>query len=299
MNCFFCNSTENKTSYLPSTFFNNKRFDYKKCKNCSLIYINPIPNNKDLIKMYPPSYQGGVNIKILDDLSKKLGGLRFSYDTQFKLLESINFEGDMIDFGCGAANFIMNSNHYGYKCDGVEFSPKHVSILKKEIPESTFYTVDEFLNSTSKQYDVIRLSNVFEHFTNPVKMIQDLHKKLKPNGYFLIEGPIETNFNIALQFRKLYFRFRMTIQPNRLVNHTPTHIIFTNRKNQQEIFKKNHLKQIHFKIAESAWPFPATFSAATGIVQKLNVIIARLSIRMSKLSKNWGNTFLYLGQKVD
>ncbi len=299
MRCLFCNSENNKQSFLPSTFYNDKRFDYIKCNDCLLLFIHPRPNDEDLIRMYPPSYQGGVNRKILDNLSKKLDGLRFSYKSHFDLLESIGFDGTIIDFGCGSANFIVNAIKYGYLCDGAEYNPKHVEILKRELPERNFFTVDEFLNSSTVQYDVIRLSNVFEHFTDPKQMLADLKKKLKPNGYLLLEGPIETNFNLALQFRKLYFKTRMVLQPNRRVEHTPTHIIFTNRKNQLEIFKQFGFKTIEFKVQESAWPFPTKFSNANGIVQKLNVIIARISIAFSKVMPKWGNTFLYLGQKVD
>tara|TARA_R110002049_G_scaffold294250_3_gene480788 strand:- start:2040 stop:2786 length:747 start_codon:yes stop_codon:yes gene_type:complete len=246
--------------------------------------------------MYPPSYQDGIDATILSNPYKKLIGLRFSYGEHFDLLKSIKFSGRMVDFGCGNANFLINCNHHGFICDGVEYNSNHVAVLKKEITSANFFEVSEFLNSDYK-YDLIRLSNVFEHFTDPINMLIQLKAKLKPNGYFLIEGPIETNFNIALQFRKIYFNIRKAIQPNRQVHHNPTHIIFTNRKNQQDILKKAGIKHVYFKIAESAWPFPADFSSANGFVQKLNVIIARISIQISKLTSTWGNTFIYLGQK--
>ena len=92
MQCLFCGSNHIIESYLPSTYYNQKQFDYKQCKNCQLIFIHPIPNEEDLIKMYPPSYQAGVDHTILENTDEKLIGLRFSYKHQFDLLNSLNFK---------------------------------------------------------------------------------------------------------------------------------------------------------------------------------------------------------------
>jgi len=295
MTCIFCTSSRSKGSYLPDTKFNNKIFTYRRCLDCDLIYINPIPNEGDLIKMYPPSYQNGVESNILDSPYKKLIGLRFSYGYQFKLLNSLSFKGKMLDYGCGTANFVINSNNAGYICDGAEFNPDHVKILKKEIPQSQFYTIDDLLAS-NVNYDLIRLSNVLEHFTDPVGAMEKLKAKLNPKGYFLIEGPIETNFNFALLFRKMYFRFRKKINVNYIAHHTPTHIIFTNLENQLQFFENLKLNKVHLKTSEAEWPFPPNFKSANGVVSKLNFIIARISIVLKKLNKKWGNTFIYVGQ---
>ena len=167
--------------------------------------------------------------------------------------------------------------------------------MRKEIPDRQFHTVDEFFKS-DKQYDVIRLSNVFEHFTNPKEMMLQLKSKLKPGGYFMIEGPVETNFNWALQFRKVYFKVRKMMSSAYIANHTPTHIVFTNKKNQQAFFNELGLQEVHFKLSEAEWPFPPSFAKAQGVVGKLNVIIAKTSITLQRLNPNWGNTFIYIGK---
>lgn len=295
MQCLFCFSESIDDSYMPSTLYNGKRFDYKQCKSCNLIFIHPRPNEEDLDLMYPTSYQNGVDHTILDDPDKKLIGLRFSYGYQFNILRSLNFNGTMLDYGCGNGNFIVNSNRNHFQCDGAEYNSDHVEILKKEITESNFYSIPELIEG-DKTYDLIRLSNVFEHFTKPKDEILQIKNKLNPGGYLLIEGPIEYNFSIALQFRKMYFRLRKMLNKKYMASHTPTHIIFTNSKNQLDLFKNLGLKQIHWKTSEAEWPFPPSLKAAKGMVSKLNFIIARISILIQKYNKNWGNTFIYVGQ---
>jgi len=295
MKCLFCDSKNSSDSYLPSTFFNKKQFNYRKCTDCGLIYINPIPSEEDLQLMYPPSYQDGTLATILKNPYKKLLGLRFSYGYQFDLLKKANFKGSMLDFGCGNSNFIVNSNKNGFPCDGVEYNSDHIAILKKGIAESNFYQVDEFLAS-EKKYDLIRFSNVLEHFTDPKSMMGKLKNKLNPGGYFLVEGPVETNFNFALQFRIIYFRLRKLIQSEYVVSHSPTHIIFTNKKNQLNFFDELNLQKKELKFSEAEWPFPPSFKAAVGVTSKINVVIAKVSIALKGLNKNWGNTFIYLGR---
>ncbi len=296
MPCLFCQSEDIRNSFLPSTVFNAKRFDYKRCQNCNLHFISPLPNEEDLLKMYPPSYQAGVDFTILDNPYKKLIGLRYSYGKQFDLLRKHQIKGKILDFGCGNANFLINCNHHGLNCDGLEFNPLHVKVLKEEIPERSFYTFDEFMVSDIK-YDVIRLSNVLEHFTDPKETIKQLKTHLNPGGYFLLEGPIEMNFNFALKTREAYFKLKTLIKGDYAVTHTPTHIIFTNRKNQLQFFEDFGLNTQHFEISEAEWPFPNSISNAKGFVSKINFFIARMSMFISSFNSKWGNTFLYLGQK--
>ena len=191
--CPFCESKDLSFSYLPSTFFNNKRFDYFKCKNCKLHYVSPFPSQEDFEVIYPPSYQSGVNAEICLDPYKKISGIRFSYGEQFDLITKYAPGKKILDYGCGAANFIINARHHGFACDGAEYNPNHIAILKKEIPGSNFYTIEEFFKDDSTRYDVIRMSNVLEHLTNPREVTEKLISKLNPNGLLLVEGPIETN----------------------------------------------------------------------------------------------------------
>ena len=296
LKCPFCDSAKSNESFLPSTIFNQKQFDYHRCLNCQLVYIHPVPNDEDLLKMYPTTYQNGIDNTILKDPQNKLIGLRFSYAYQFDLISAHKISGEFLDFGCGAANFILNAKAASIDFHGAEFNEKHVDVLKKEIPNGKFFTIAELLSSDQK-YDLIRISNVFEHFTQPNKEFEDLLALLKPNGHLLVEGPIEMNFNFAKFYRQVYFQIRKKLNKGYRASHTPTHIIFTNRKNQLEYFQKFNLTTVHWKITEAEWPFPPAMQQAKGWVRKLNFLIARASMLLSKFNKNWGNTFIYLGQK--
>ncbi len=296
MNCLCCNSVSNSKSYYPDVMFNKRQFSYLRCNNCRLIFLSPSPSEDDLMKMYPIEYQNGIDLTIHKDLTQNLGGLRYSYSYQFDLINKFAPGKKMADYGCGNANFLINALHQGYLCDGVEYNPDFIKLLKEKISNTSFYTIDQFF-SDPKKYDIIRLSNVLEHLSNPTEVLDKLYSKLEPGGILLVEGPIEENFSIAQFFRKSYFVLRSKLQKAWVMEHNPTHMFFSDRSNQQKMVANKGVVQVHFSVREAAWPFPDKISLANGFGSFCKAIIAKISIMMSKVFTSFGNTFIYVGRK--
>ncbi|MET0636010.1 MAG: class I SAM-dependent methyltransferase [Chitinophagaceae bacterium] len=305
MSCLFCKNTSSKPTVYPVNRFNGKLFNYKKCSNCSLVYLQPLPRASDYELMYPPSYQQNtVEKDIVADPFLKLYGLRFSYGFQYEAIRKILGlrRINILDYGCGTGHFVANATSAGFSCDGAEFNSDFLEILKRELPESAFYQVNDVLEGKIEtKYDVIRLSNVLEHLDDPVKIIKQLTSNLQPDGIFLVEGPIEENFCLATFFRKFYLSVSKMIQPGKEVSAPPFHTFFSNAKNQKAFFNEYcDLKEIRFNVSESAWPLPAQLNRAKTFFQAIGFFVARVSIFSSKtFSKSWGNTFIYFGRRKD
>jgi SAM-dependent methyltransferase len=301
MPCPFCHNATFQKSFYPDNNFNNKVFSYITCQDCDLTYLNPLPNASDYDKMYPTSYQNNAaTVDIQSDWYKKLPGLRFSYGYQFDLIKKqVGQKATIMDYGCGNAHFLANAQKAGFTCEGAEYNPAYVSILNRDIQDINFVTINDLLSEkTATQYDVIRLSNVLEHLTNPNEVIKLLSAKLSSKGILLIEGPIEHNFSLAQTFRNTYFRIGKLLNPSRTITFPPYHIFFSNYKNQKAFFEKSGLTEQVFVVEENTWPFPASLKEAVGIQQKIMAIIAKISIGFTRIfSKNWGNTFIYVGKK--
>ncbi|MBI2966889.1 MAG: class I SAM-dependent methyltransferase [Bacteroidetes bacterium] len=294
--CLFCHSDNYSSSFLPDTFFNNKHFRYITCNNCQLVYLDPLPVQEDFEAIYQPSYQSGIN-NIIFDRNKKPEGLRFPYSRHFAVISKYAPGKKILDYGCGQGNFVINAVHAGFRCDGVEYNPVHIGILKKEIVNSNFYLPEIFFKTGNDVYDIIRLSNVLEHLPNPTQTLSDLIDKLNRGGILLIEGPIETNFNVAFLIRKIYFNISKFLFKNRVAFHPPTHLFFSNAFNQRKFLGNLRLEEIQFEICENAWPFPEKWKDVTGIGSAVKYLIAQFSLFLSLFNKNLGNTFLYVGRK--
>lgn len=294
MGCPFCNSNQIVDSKLPNNFFNDKTFDFFTCANCSLVYINPIPNADDLEKMYPPSYQGAISLDKMD-IRKKLPGLRFTYKEQLDIInEKTNDR--ILDYGCGTGHFIYNALQEGTTVDGVEFSSIVIEQLRNKMPKNKFYTINEF-NAISHKYKIIRLSNVLEHFTSPVEEFRKLLEKLEVGGLVIVEGPLEMNISLVNFFKWNYLKVRKMINSSYYTNHHPTHIFFSNKKNQLNFFKKFELKTLEYYAKENTWPYPEKIKDAKTVGLLFKYMIGKLSIFLSLIIPNYGNTFLYVGKK--
>lgn len=295
MHCLFCSNEAEIYSKLPVNRFNNKLFKFCSCNSCGLLFIDPIPSGDDLALMYPPEYQQGVS-KQLDSLELKQPGLRHPYGKLIQLVKSKGALAKVVDFGCGNGKFVWNAFNNGVSIEGVEFFEEQVSHLRRGMPEVKFQTVKEFLENAEK-YDIIFLSNVLEHFTNPKKELEQLLQKLSKGGLLVAEGPLERNFSLVNYCKWKYFQLRKLFSSSYQTSFAPVHIFYSNYKNQLSLFESFGLITKEYKAMENTWPYPAKLKDIQSPGGLVKYAIALMSKLCGVLSAKYGNTFIYVGEK--
>ena len=212
----------------------------------------------------------------------------------FSQIQSKGKYSSILDYGCGGGRFVVEALDKGYSVTGAEYNPDLVANLSKTFTKASFLTIDDFYKSDAK-YDIIFLSNVLEHLTNPKEIMLKLRERVSENGLFVLEGPVENNFNLTLFTRKIIFFIRKNFFGKK-ASHTPTHILYANRKNQEQFLKDIGLTTLYYEIKESNWPYPMRYEDCHSLMQKLMYGIATLSVAMSKIFPFWGNNFVYIGK---
>ncbi|MEO6837723.1 MAG: class I SAM-dependent methyltransferase, partial [Ginsengibacter sp.] len=283
--CLFCGAAESKESFYAPILFNNKQFVYRECLNCKLNYNYPFLTPDDYEKLYSISYHDEFYFKEQKDFSK-----------QIRILQQQKDIISVIDFGCGDATFLNCLQKKGFKCTGVEFNPELVIKLSNEYPDITFHTVEDFFEQND-QYDCAHLGDVLEHMIQPAETVKMLSKKLRNGGYLFVEGPIEHNASVGYFFRKSYFSLVKKIKPNRIVDGAPYHTLLANKKNQLNFFKLMGYSTSFMEIDEAAWPFPDKFAEAKSMKEKIEFLVAKISLATAKIFSHFGNRFYYLGRK--
>lgn len=295
MPCLFCRSNDvAQLKDLPSNVFNGKQYTYLKCNSCQLVFIDPIPTNSDLNDFYPESYQGEIKLELVDGKQKQLG-LRFPYQEHFDIIKKAKSP-TVLDFGCGNGHFIYNALQNDVVIDGVEFGSEIVSKLKTAMPKNKFYTIDEFYRN-SISYDVIRMSNVLEHFTEPLSEFEKLKDKVNPKGLIIVEGPLEMNRSLINFLKWNYFILRKKLKGTYTTSHVPTHIFFSDHRNQLSFFESFGIRTETFVLMENGWPYPERFDQVNSMGTFMKYLLAKCSMMMAYLIPNYGNTFLYVGRK--
>ena len=285
-NCIVCNCDRTTGSYYPRLAFNKKVFEYRKCRNCSLVFLVPALTDDDNEKLYDTGYH--------DEFYFKTGPGR-NKDYQTKLLQQYKPKGRLLDYGCGDASFLRVLMNKGFELNGAEYNPKLVDKLKTTFPGINFFSITALGNSKDQFFDIIHLCDVLGQVANPKEMVETLRSHLSPGGILFIESPVEHNFHLSLLFRAGYFKLRKWLRPARIVPGKPFRVLFSNRRNQELFFKELGYKTLHFEIFEWAWPFPDQWKDAKSVRQKLEFMIGAVSKFFSKRIRGWGNRFYYIG----
>lgn len=284
--CLFCNNQKFSDSPFEDTIFNNKRFRYIKCNSCGLVQVDPLPDQND----YEVMYSTGLDYYQFDNIPPSN-----VYDHIFSKIKLVGEYQTFLDFGCGTGKILVNAIDKGYKATGTDFGNELINKLRGFYPEAAFFEINDFYKTDTK-YDVIFVSNIFEHLTNPVEILNHLVGRLNKDGILVSMGPVENNFTIAGAFRRLMFGTRKFLF-KKTVSHNPNHIFYSNYTNQLKYFTRSGLNTLRYEILEDAWPFPSSLKEATGFKNKVFWFIGFISIKLHYFIPKSGNHFFYIGKK--
>lgn len=173
-----------------------------KCTKCGLMYLNPQPTTKELERYYPadyPPYQSNYQVfketKTLSFLKKLYH--YFKQEAPKKIIVSDLLEIDqskkiILDFGCGSGAVLLElqKKHQKWELHGFDISTNKT--IKKIAENITIHYGD--MQSLEKDYflekfDIIYLSNVLEHVSDPKGTINQLCRLLKNGGEMTITVP--------------------------------------------------------------------------------------------------------------
>lgn len=164
------------------------------CKKCGLIFTSPYICDKSLPLYYNKFYHPlhfGTTEPIEDLYSKGQGGKIFSLAKAYLTSNNIKiFEmgagcgTNLIEFANVARNYSINVD-----CYGNEYNEDYVKYGNKKGLKLVSDSIEEYANKTKNNFDVIILSHVFEHFTDPFNTLKYLKKISHADTILYIEVP--------------------------------------------------------------------------------------------------------------
>ena len=284
MECLFCRQNVFKKARMVPTSFNNKLFEYIKCHNCGLVFFLFLLNQFDYEQLYSSDYHDEFYF-VDKDYSKKVS-----------LVNKFCKGEKMLDYGCGDGGFLSQFKSSQNECVGLDYGDELIRRLNTRYPDTSFHTIKEFWENSKEKFDIIHLGDVLEHLTNPTEIMEKLKGRLNSGGYFVLEGPLENNPNLALFFRHIYTKIKLLLKPKLIATHKPYHVLFANHNNQLKFFESLGIKTCYYKVSERAWPFNGKLKNIKGPGSLLQYIISSISIFVSFFVPHWGNRFVYIGK---
>jgi 2-polyprenyl-3-methyl-5-hydroxy-6-metoxy-1,4-benzoquinol methylase len=177
----------------------------RHCEGCDIAWLDPQPIPQDVGKLYSRYYTHVSKIPVtrLERLRQTMvecaeADLGYAVDRPKGILSRLLFRvrplartaalqvlglpasdiGALLDVGCGNGEFIDRMRSLGWKVCGVDPDPKAVSHARSRGLEVFSDVVSDI--PASNQFDVITLNHVIEHAVDPVDLLRECRKRLRP-----------------------------------------------------------------------------------------------------------------------
>jgi SAM-dependent methyltransferase len=223
--CYVCGN-EGKPLYekLKDRLFNIEGdWDLMRCESsgCGLVWLTPRPINDDIGKLYEeyvtheidlgkPTLYAKVETMLQSEelelacgyesdntniLVKMYARFRSLFGYRLETVESsvmwlnASERGRLLDVGCGNGLFLKKMRGLGWQVAGVEPDPKAVQVARNQhglqVSQGTLMAAELQENS----FDVVTMSHVIEHVSDPIDLLRACHRVLKPGGKLVAVTP--------------------------------------------------------------------------------------------------------------
>ncbi|PIV39141.1 MAG: hypothetical protein COS29_04205 [Candidatus Omnitrophica bacterium CG02_land_8_20_14_3_00__42_8] len=164
-----------------------------KCSACGLIYTNP------MVKESEKNYWG--------DDKKYYEEARLIFEGQAKnhrdsnylqdlgVIEKIKPTGNFLDIGTNMGMFLRNTRGRKWNVFGIDPSPALSEMARKYFGLNVKTCYLHEAGFSDEYFDVVTMTDVFEHIAEPKKMLMDIKKVIKKDGILFIKVP-NGNYNL-------------------------------------------------------------------------------------------------------
>ncbi len=153
-----------------------------------------------------------------------------------KVLKNLEKKGrspkSILDVGCGSGAFISFAREGGnIRCAGIEINPEFARMAEKANPGVPIYVGDahELIGHIQGTFDLITLWDVFEHLTEPGKLLRALSTKLTEGGCIYIQTINEQSL-VPFLGRMSYHVSGGKVRGIVRRTHEPHHLVFYSKK---------------------------------------------------------------------
>ena len=221
-------------------------FRIVRCRACQLAFTNPRPTAKCLEHFYPSDYSphfekepDSADGRLKQRLQLALLRRDYGYPPQptepFAALTStaarvvirrtrarerwIPFRapGRLLDFGCGAGEFVRQMRAYGWKAEGLDVSPRMVEMLRQQGDFPVHLGTLPHPDILPGSLDAITMWHSLEHVPFPQRVLQAAAHALRHRGVLGITVP---NFD-SWSRRQFHDRWFGLALPRHLTHFTP------------------------------------------------------------------------------
>jgi 2-polyprenyl-3-methyl-5-hydroxy-6-metoxy-1,4-benzoquinol methylase len=246
MSCAFCRGSEISDDMFRRTVkFQSRVCRYSRCRGCGSRSLSPMPDNKELRKLYTKEYFRETDTDQQD-----------CHPPNHKwVLNNLPHAGDglFVDLGCGDGELLRLAAERGY--DALGFDVDEASVEAAKIASGCMIRTFSELSLFAGQASAVHFGDVLEHVADPESLVREAILLLRPGGLVLAQGPLEANrslFNILLAVAAICRRSVPVTTP-------PYHVHLVSSRGQEGLFQRLGLETLKYRLSDVNWPAPSEF----------------------------------------
>lgn len=167
-----------------------------RCKECGLIYCNPMPGEDSLNKYYELIWKERRKGGKYTDVESTTEFLISMSNRRLEKLENVyKKKGSLLDIGTGIGTFTGVAKERGWNAEGLEFNKYDCDYAEKKyglkLLQENFYDFAE-----DRTYDVVTMFEVIEHLRSPLKDLKKINTLIKDDGMFVVATPIVDSLHV-------------------------------------------------------------------------------------------------------
>jgi 2-polyprenyl-3-methyl-5-hydroxy-6-metoxy-1,4-benzoquinol methylase len=224
VNCLICGSNDykiiyrNKNDKFLKFIESDKRLSQKViCRNCGLIFQNPLFTDEELERIYSLECGMQASYGSPHPTEKFLKDKKVRASIQIKWIESnMDLNGNKLcngrwgpkkalEVGCSAGLLLAELKRRGWEVEGIEPAKNFADYARDNFDIKVYLQPFEHVKLQDARYELIIISHLLEHLSDPISCLYKLSHYLNPKGYLFIEIP-----NIRGIWRNLDNQFQST-----------------------------------------------------------------------------------------
>ncbi len=170
-------------------YISGDEFGIFECHECGSVFTWPQPAAADTRRYYPVAYYGETKGRRFPGPVEFLQ--RSLYRGRARRVEQLVGSGPrrVLDVGCGRGHLLREFRDRGWETLGTELDDASAKFPRESLGLSVKVGTLEGLGFSNAAFDAVVLWHVLEHVPEPLPILREIHRVLRPGGVFLVAVP--------------------------------------------------------------------------------------------------------------
>ncbi len=185
--CPVCRAPDAQEALVQQT--NGRAYPFLRCSQCGLLFVSIPPTDQELRDWYDHRWVEEYEERSAEEqqVDQQLQEQRFRH----RLAEMRRFASQgrrLLDIGCQNGTFLVLARAEGWEPRGVELAPAAVEQARQQGLDVVAGTLAQ-ARFPAASFDVVTLWHLLEHLPQPLELLEEIRRILKPRGLLAIETP--------------------------------------------------------------------------------------------------------------